>query len=69
MNRYQVEIKYAVIIYAASSEAAKETAKVFYCEKPAVRPVEVLSVLSLPPIEAEAHGPEVDIAPARETRK
>lgn len=69
MNRYQIEIKHTVIIYASSPEAAELTAKTSYDQKIAVRPIEILSVLPLPPIEAEAKTPEVDIAPARETRK
>lgn len=72
-KRYSVRVEREVIVYAESVASAKSKViryvKAGRIEAPAARDVKVTSVKRLPPIEKEGHGPTVDVAPARETRK
>lgn len=74
VKRYSVRVEREVIVYAPSAAAARSTVLRYFktgfghIEGAAARDIKVTSVKRLPPIEKEGHGPEIDIAPARETR-
>jgi hypothetical protein len=63
MNRYKVTIARDFIIYAETEEQAKSKATNSFTDSYAT------SVSRLPPVIEEGHGPEIDRAPERETRK
>lgn len=71
MSRYSVRVEREIIVYAPSAQAARSMAvryvKAGRIEAPAARDVKVTSVKRLPMVEMH-RGPEVDVAPARETR-
>ncbi len=67
MARYKVIVMRELIVYAASPDEAP--LKVLKGINVGGATFRVASVEELPPIEAEARGPDVDVAPAREAQK
>jgi hypothetical protein len=70
-KRYSVKVEREVIIYAAGPKAAARKAIAWACslESPAERAITVTGVVRLPAVQDEKHGPIIDNAPSRETRK
>jgi len=67
--RFEVTVdlgKRAFIVYAKDSEAAEALVMATLIKYSGTK---VVGIKPLGPIESESHAPEVDMAPARETRK
>jgi hypothetical protein len=70
-KRFEVTVQRKVIVYAETPDDAGRKAMVYLkllLEQPATRPISVVEVKELPPVEEEPRGEIVDNAPGRETR-
>jgi hypothetical protein len=69
-NRYEVTVERKFIVYAETPEDADAKVRAEVVRGlPCVTPKALTVTVSvLPDVREEAHGPEVDVAPARETR-